>query len=131
MASKPGFAATPRQGSAQVVAADTSLTAPATVGTLFTAGASGSRVERARFTAASVSLAGLVNVFLHDGAVYRLIRSIVTAPFTPSATVAGWGTDGSGQITFEGGLMLPVGWSLRFTSTVVQTIHGTADGADL
>ena len=131
MASKPGFAATPRQGQASIATAELSLTAPTSVGTVFSAGASGSRVERLRAVGAATTAAGLINIFLFDGSVYRLIRAIVVGAATPSATVAAWGSDGSGMITFEGGLMLPAGWSLRAATTVAQTIHVTADGADL
>lgn len=131
MASKPGFAATPRQGQASIATAETSLTSPTNVGTVFTAGANGSRIERLRAVGATTTIAGLVNVFLHDGSVYRLIRSIVVGAATPSVTVAPWGSDGSGVISFEGGLMLPSGWSLRVATTQAQTIHLTADGADL
>lgn len=130
MAQKPGFAATPRQGQATIATAETGLVTPTNVGTVFTAGASGSRVERLRAVGAATTAAGLVNVFLHDGSNYRLIRSIVVAVAVPSATVPAWGSDGSGMITFEGGLMLPSGWSLRVTTTIAQTIHVTADGAD-
>lgn len=131
MATRPAFASTPRQGQASIATAEASLTAPTNVGTVFTAGANGSRVERLRAVGAATTSAGLVNVFLHDGSVYRLIRSIVVGAVTPSATVAAWGSDGSGMISFEGGLLLPSGWSLRVATTQAQTIHVTADGADL
>jgi hypothetical protein len=130
MATKPAFANIPRQGQASFAVADTSLTAPASVGIVFTAGASGSRVERLRVTAAATTVAALVNIFLHDGTNYRLIRSLVVAAVTVSATVPAWGMDGAGLVTFEGGLMLPTGWSLRVTTTIAQTMHATADGAD-
>ena len=131
MASKPGFAATPRQGQASIATAEVSLTAPTNIGTVFTAGANGSRIERLRAVGAATTVAGLVNVFLYDGSIYRLIRAIVVGAATPSATAAAWGSDGSGMISFEGGLMLPSGWSLRVATTQAQTIHVTADGADL
>ena len=131
MASKPAFAATPRQGQTSIATAELSLTAPTNVGTILMAGANGSRVERLRAVGAASTVAGLVNVFLYDGSVYRLIRAIVVGAASPGATVPAWGSDGSGMISFEGGLMLPSGWSLRATTTVGQTIHLTADGADL
>lgn len=130
MAAKPAFAATPRQSSGAATTADTSYTAPTNAVAVFTAGASGSRVERLRLMCTGTSLAGLVNIFLYDGTTYRLIRSIVTAAITASATVAPWGSDDSGTIVFPGGLQLPAGYSIRIATTVAQTIVGSAEGGD-
>ncbi len=131
MATKPGFAATPRQGQASIASTELSLTAPINIGIVFVAGANGSRVERLRAVGFGATVAGLINVFLHDGTAHRLIRSISVGAAAPSATTATWGADGSGTISFEGGLMLPAGWSLRVATTQAQGFHVTADGADL
>jgi hypothetical protein len=130
MAAKPAFAATPRHSSAAASVADTSLTAPTNAAVIFAAGASGSRVERLRLTAAGTTLVGLVNVFVHDGTSFRLIRSVAVSAITPSATVQAWGSDENSMISFAGGLMLPSGWSLRITTTVANTIVGAAEGGD-
>lgn len=132
MSADPIFAATPKQGGGAVASADASYTGPTNVATLITAPASGTRVERARFVfTGTTSLAGFVNVFVHDGTNYRLIRSIPYTAITASVTVQPALTDGSGQITFEGGLILPSGYSLRasFTNGTGQLV-GTCDAAD-
>ncbi|WP_374381962.1 hypothetical protein [Dongia sp.] len=130
MATKPVFAATPRQGQGTISTAETSFSAPTNVATIFTAGASGSRIERVRVCATGTTAAGIVNLWLHDGTNYRLVRSVLQSAITASTTVAPWGTDGAGFVYFEGGLILPTGWSLRASTTIAQGFHITADGAD-
>lgn len=131
MAAKPIFAATPRQGQASVSVADTSYSGPASAQTVFLAPAGGSRVERVRVVAAGNTAAGVVNLWAHDGTNYRLLRSLViTAVTTNTTTTPPWGSDGAGVVYFEGGLILPSGWSLRVSTTIAQAFHVTADGAD-
>ena len=45
MSTTAQYASTPKFGSATLTTADTSLTAPSTVGTIVTAGASGTRID--------------------------------------------------------------------------------------
>lgn len=132
MSADPIFASTPRQGSGVVATADASYTGPTNVMTLITAPAAGTRVERARFSFnGTTSLAGFVNVFIHDGTNYRLIRSIPYTAITASVTVAPALADGSGLVTFEGGLILPSGYSLRASFTNgTGNLVGTCDAAD-
>jgi hypothetical protein len=127
MASAPIFAGTPKQGSATISSADTSYSAPATTATIMSGGTSGSRIERARVCATGTTAAGVVNLWIFDGTNYRLIRSLLV---TASTTVAPWGTDGAGLVTFEGGLMIPNGYSLRISTTIAQGFHATADYGD-
>lgn len=134
MATSPVFVATPRQGVGTVNTPDTSFTAPSSIATVFTAGSSGSRVERLRAVfEATTSGAGLLNVFVYNGTTYHLIRSIAYAAVTASTTVAPAGADGSLTVYFEGGLILPTGYSLRVSFTVgtgSPVLACTADGGD-
>lgn len=130
MASAPIFAATPKQGSATISSADTSYSTPTTTATIMSGGASGSRVERCRVCATGTTAAGVVNIWYFDGTNYRLLRSLVVTAITASTILPPWGTDGAGLITFEGGLQIPNGSSLRISTTIAQGFVATADYGD-
>lgn len=127
MASTPGYAATPKIGTASVGTADTSRTAPASVGTLWAAGASGGRIDSVTITAAGTTTAGTVRLFIYTGSVYRLLKEIAVQPVTPSGTVQVW----SATVTFDGGIPMQNGYDLRMTTHNSETFHGIAFGADL
>lgn len=89
MAADPAFASTPLAGSALLGAAETSLTVPTTTSTLITATGSGFILDEIVINAATSSLApaivaGLVYIFLHDGATYHLFDTL-SIPLPASA----------------------------------------------
>lgn len=91
MASAPVFAATPNVGSGLVPAtADTSLTAPTNTTTVFTAGASGAKVEEIVCQGVGTTVAGVVNVFRHDGSTYHLIDQFLITAVTSSTTAVAY-----------------------------------------
>lgn len=130
MAAAPAYAATPRIMSGLVPAtADTSLTAPANVTTLGSAGASGTKIVQVDIEPVGTVVSGVVNVFLHDGTNYRLLESVTITAATVSTTAPPVKT----TYTYDN-LVLPSGWSLRATVTVsgnVSLVQVTAYGADL
>lgn len=129
MASAPAFAATPNNGSALASATlDTSLTAPTNVATIFTAGASGSKVESVTMQGVGTTVAGVVNLFAYDGSTYHLIDQFLVTAVTSSTTALAWQA-----IRTYANLVLKTGWSLRFTVTVSglqSLIKGSAFGGD-
>lgn len=125
MATAPNFAATPRCSSVSISTADTSRTAPTNVGTLFTAGASGSRIDEIDIAAAGTSTANVVRIFVFNGSTYFLLQEVLITAITPSATVAAFTT----AITFNS-LVLPSGSSIRVTTNNAETYHVTAFGGD-
>lgn len=136
MATAPAFAATPRQGTGSIATADTGFgnVAPTNFATVFTGGASGSRVDRIRFAFnTTTSAAGLVNVFIKDTTPnYRLVKSVAYTAVTVSTTTGSAFSDGSGLIEFTNGVMLPsASWALCISFTAgTGTLVGTADGGD-
>lgn len=130
MAAAPAYAATPVVWSGLVPGtADTSWTAPANVTNLGSAGASGTKVVQVDVIPAGTVVAGLVNVFLHDGSIYHLHESVTIAAYTSSATAA----PPKQSFTYDN-LVLPNGWSLRVTTTVagnVSLVKVNAYGASL
>ena len=127
MASTPAFASTPKASAVVLAAtADTSRTAPSTVGTVFTAGASGSRIDEVWITGVgSSTTANQVRLFLYNGSTYYLLREVLISAITPSASVSAFTT----TVVFNN-LVLPTGWSLRATTNNAESYAVTALGGD-
>ncbi|NBU71776.1 MAG: hypothetical protein EBS53_10075 [Bacteroidetes bacterium] len=132
MATQAQYASTPKLGSALLTSADTSLTAPTTVGTVFTAGTSGSRIDYIEIQGVATTVAGLVNLFVYDGSTYFLWQQVpilaVTSSTTSPAFAAVLSSNSNANIM---PLSFPSGYSLRATTSVAQTgIRVTAYGGD-
>jgi hypothetical protein len=132
MATSAQYAAIPKIGSALLTTADTSLTAPSTVGTVFTAGASGSRIDYIEVQGVATTIVGLVNIFIFDGTNYFLYVQVPIQPITSSTTAPAFtatiSSNGNANIL---PINLPTGFSLRATTSVAQTgIRVTASGGD-
>lgn len=89
MATAPAFAAIPNRGSAVASTANTNRDGTGTLATVFTAGASGSRIDYVRLQARVTTAAGTVRLFLSDGTNVNLLKEQVTVGATVSGTVAG------------------------------------------
>lgn len=130
MAAAPAYASTPVAWCGLVPAtADTSFTAPTNVTTLGSAGSSGTKVTQVDVTPVGTVAAGLVNVFAYDGTAYHLVASVAIASATVNSTTAP-----VTQSLYFDNLVLPSGWSLRATNTVVANeslITVNAFGASL
>lgn len=122
MASTAQYAATPKIGAATLTTADTSLTAPTTVGTIVTAGASGTRIDYIDIQGVATTVAGIVNLFVFDGTTYSLWTQVPVVAVTSSTTATAWNATLSSNVNSNlMPLILPTGWSLRATTTVAQT----------
>jgi hypothetical protein len=89
-----------------------------TVVTLFTAGASGSRIDDIYIVATGTTTAGVIRLFLHDGTTARLLSENLVSAITPSTTIPVWSTTLLGQ-----GIVIPSGWSLRATTNNAETFN--------
>lgn len=132
MSTTAQYAATPKVGSATLTTADTSLTAPTTVGTVFTAASSGSRIDYIEVIGVATTVAGLVNLFIHDGTNYILWQQVpviaITSSTTAPAFVANLSSNNNANVM---PLTIPTGYSLRATASVAQTgVRVTAYGGD-
>ena len=127
MAISPSFAATPRIGNVSIATAEASYTAPTNFGTLITGASTGTRIAEVVVKNAATSAAAVVRLFLHDGTTYYLFDEYTIAAATGSATV-----QTTRVSTQYNNLILPSSsWTLRVTTSVAQTTHVTALGADL
>ena len=122
MATSAQYASTPVFGSATLTTADTSLTAPATVGTVLTAGASGTRIDYIDIQGVATTVAGLINLFVFDGTNYILWTQVPVQAVTSSTTAPAFqvflSSNGNSNIM---PLTLPTGHSLRAAASVAQT----------
>ena len=132
MSTSAQYASTPKFGSATLTTADTSLTAPTPVGTIVTAGASGTRIDYIEIMGVATTVAGLINLFVYDGTTYVLWNQVpviaITSSTTAPAFAAYLSSNGNANIM---PLTLPTGYSLRAATSVSQTgIRVTAYGGD-
>lgn len=122
MSTSAQYASTPRVGVALLTTADTSLTAPTTVGTVLAAGSSGTRIDYIEIMGVATTTACLVNLFIYDGSTYHLWQQLPVQAVTTSTTapsyVANISSNGNANVM---PLTLPTGYSLRATVTVTQT----------
>lgn len=132
MSTSAQYASTPKVGSATLTTADTSLTAPTTVGTVLTAGSSGTRIDYIEVQGVATTIAGLVNLFIYDGSNYILWQQVPVVAITSSTTAPAFAATLSSNVNANVmPLTLPTGYSLRATTSVSQTgIRVTAYGGD-
>ena len=132
MAVAAQYASVPKVGSALLTTADTSLTAPTTVGTVFTAGSSGSRIDYIDIQGVATTAAGLINLFIFDGTTYFLWQQIPVQAVTSSTTLPAFSVVLSSNSNANiMPLTIPTGFSLRATTSTAQTgVRVIAYGGD-
>lgn len=119
MATAPAFAATPHNAAVKVTTGETDFTGATTtnIKTVFTAGASGSKIEEISVQSDGDLADSVIEFFLYDGSVYYPFDAWdVGNPAAFSTTVAGYHE----SRTYEN-LLLQSGWSLRALITVTPT----------
>lgn len=131
MATTPSYAVTPKNGMAVISTANTNRDGTGTIGTVFTAGASGSRIDKLVIKAQGTTTAGMVRLFIHDGANARLFDEVLVQAITPSAAVQSFQTIlSANQITVELPIILPTGYSLRASTEKAESFNVIAMGGD-
>jgi hypothetical protein len=128
MAATINFANTPVVSAVVISTANTAMDGSGTVGTVITAGANGTRIDRIRVQATTTTTAGRVRLFLYDGSNSFALEECAIAAATVSATVSGSVV----ELTFGDvrPLALPSGWSIRASTHNANTFSVTAYGAD-
>lgn len=129
MSATNSYASIPRLGVKLISTANTSRTTFATGVDVFSAGSSGSRLERVEVCANGTTTAGVVRLWLYDGATYFLFEEILVTAATPSASVAAWSA-ASVKITPAKPLWLPSGYKLSATTHNAEGFDVTVTGGD-
>ena len=121
MAATPQYVGSAKSPSVTIATANTSRDGTTgAYGTLLTAGASGSRIDKIRVNATGTTNSGMLRFFVGTALIYEL----PVFPTTPSATLPAWYAD----VVFDGGLVLQASAVLKastnnaesFTLTVVN-----------
>jgi hypothetical protein len=110
---------------------DASFTAPSTTTTMITAAATGTIVHEIIVQGLATLVAGIVNIFIHDGSTYELYDQVLlTATPTASTTAVAFRA-----VRQYSNLILKTGYTLRVSHTVTgndtSKLAVTVVGADL
>lgn len=131
MATNANYAATPKVGIGQVTTANTNRDGTGTIATIFTAGASGSRIDAINLKAIATTTTGMIRLFIHDGTNARLLTELPVLAVTPSGTAPSWETQlNTNTFTQVLPLILPTGYSLRASTNNAETFNVIAVGGD-
>ena len=131
MSTTANYASTPKCGVGQVSVANTNRDGTGTIVTVFSAGASGSRIDAIDLKAVGTTTAGMIRLFIHDGANARLLTEVPVIAITPSGTLPSWETQlNTNTMTQVLPLVLPTGYSLRAATNNAETFNVIALGGD-
>lgn len=131
MATQAQYAATPKCSIGQVSVANTNRDGTGTIATVFSAGASGSRIDAIDLKAVGTTTAGMIRLFIHDGANARLLTEVPVTAVTPSGTLPSWEVQlNTNTMTQVLPLLLPAGYSLRAATNNAETFNIIALGGD-
>lgn len=127
MGATASFAATPRAAVVDVSAANTNRDGTDTIVAAFTAGASGSRIERIAIVATGTTTAGMVRSFKRIGAgTWHLWREYQISAIVPSASVQAAST-----MDDEIGEILPNNtWEIGFSTHNAEAFKVHVMGGD-
>lgn len=131
----PIFTNVPNVGCATVSAANTGRDGTGTLVTVFTAGASGSRIDKVVIRGLVSTTAGMVRLFLHDGSNAHLIEEVPVTAITAAAAVAGFGAvidfnPNASTSVAAGGLVIPTGWTLKASTHNAEAFKVTVLGGN-
>ena len=131
MSTSAQYASTPKCGVGQVSVANTNRDGTGTIVTVFSAGASGSRIDAIDLKAVGTTTAGMIRLFIHDGADARLLTELPVTAITPSGTLPSWEAQlNTNTMTQVLPLVLPTGYSLRAATNNAETFNVIALGGD-
>jgi hypothetical protein len=131
MAAVPNYAASPRCAIGQASTANTARDGTGTIATIFTAAASGSRIDAINIKAIATTTAGMIRLFIHDGTNARLLGEVPVTALTPSATLPSFEAQlNTNTMTQILPIILPTGFSLRASTNNAETFNIIALGGD-
>ena len=132
MATSPAYASAPKLWIGQATAANTNRDGTGTIVTLGTAPAAGSRLDGVIVQAVGTTTAGMVRLYIHDGANARLFLEMPVIAVTPSATQPAWGAQANVNTMSQlFPLVLPSAYSLRASTHNAETFNIIGCAGDL
>jgi hypothetical protein len=131
MATQAQYASVPKVGVGQISTANTNRDGTGTIGTVFTAGANGSRIDMIDLQATATTTAGMIRLFVHDGTNAILIGELPVTAVTPSGTLPAWTAQlNTNTMTQLLPITIPTGWSLRASTNNAEAFNVIAFGGD-
>lgn len=130
MATQAQFAAVPKVGAVVISTANTNRNGTGTIGTVFTAGANGSRIDSVEVQATATVTAGMIRLFIHDGTSAFLFAEVSVSASTPSATVPAYSAQFTTSTTAVLPIVIPTGFSLRASTNNAESFNIIAFGGD-
>lgn len=118
MATQAQYAATSRTAVVSISTANTNRNGSGTIATVFSAGASGSRIDDITIQATGTVTAGAVRLYLYNGTTHFLVKEILVTATTPSTTVQAWNYSAVNLA-----LVLQNGWSLTASTNNAETFN--------
>jgi hypothetical protein len=126
----PIFTLTPHISSARIATANTNRDGTGTLGSVATGATNGTRIDRVTISATSTTTAGMVRLFIDDGAAnIRLIREIPVTAATPSGTVQAFFYEFARTDTYPVEV-LPSGYILKAGTNNAESFDVVAHGGD-
>ena len=131
MATQAQYASVPKVGVGQISTANTNRDGTGTIGTVFTAGANGSRIDMIDLQATATTTAGMIRLFVHNGTNAILIGELPVTAVTPSGTLPAWSAQlNTNTMTQLLPITIPTGWSLRASTNNAEAFNIVAFGGD-
>ena len=125
MATTAQYAATVKSAQVQISSANTLRTGSGTIGTLVIGATNGTRVDDIYITATGTTTAGVIRLFIANGAALpQLWQEILVPAITPSTSVAAWTSSLLNQA-----LLLQSGWYLAAATNNAETFNVIATRA--
>lgn len=118
MATTANYSSTPRTALVSINTANTARNGTGTITSIFSAGASGSRIDDISIVAQSTTTAGVVRLFLYNGTTHFMIREVLVSAITPSTTQAVFSASLVGL-----GLVLQSGWALTASTNNAESFN--------
>ena len=130
MSTSANYAATPKNSGAQIATANTARDGTGTLGTVFTAGTSGSRIDSISLQATGTTTAGMIRFFISidAGTTKRLIGEFPVTAITAAATTPVWQAVSTSQNSsfMQNGLVLQANAILYASTNNAETFNVTA-----
>lgn len=131
MAQYPTYAAIPNTSIGQASVANPNRDGTGALATVFTAGASGSRIDAINLKATGTTTQGMLRLFIHNGTSASLLSEVPVLAITPSPALPSWeaqlNTNTMSQL-FP--LILPSGYSLRAATEKAEVFNVIAMGGN-
>lgn len=113
-------------GQGQISVANTARDGTGAIVDIVTAGTQGTLIELVRVVAQGTTTAGVVRLWIYDGATYRLYKEILVTAITPSTTVESF----SAEFVPTKPLVVPSGKKLGASTHNAETFGVFAHGGN-